>query len=582
MSVRLAAVVSILLFPLISLAQPLADRVPADAVFYVGWQGADSMPAAYDQSHLKAVLDASNIPLLANDFLPRLFARIQQEEPNSTEALRLLQGIGGPLFRHPSAFYFAGIDWQAGPPRPKLALLCQPGNEADALLQHLSRLATELQRSAPFPVRAFRQGDLVGLAIGFEQETQAIAGAAADSPKPLATTSANFQAALGQVQKEPLFVLYGDLEAIQRLVEQGIRFDNNPRDLEMWLKVRDALGIDGLKRLILTGGFDGADFSTQLFLAAPAPRAGLLTMLDAQPISDDLLRSIPKNASWMGAKRLDLAKLLTEVRTAAGKVDPQAQRFFDMGLSAAQAATMVNLQTGLFEALGDEWAVYNNPENTGRGLLGIALLNRLRKPQDAQRSLSRLELFLDNTINGQLAQQRMQVRFDQLAAGDLKIHYASLPLVSPAWVIRDNTLYAALYPQFLLTEAQPPAQGQSILENPGFVALRKRLGGEKAWVLSYVDLPNTAGNGYQSLLAISQFGLGMADLFNVKTPPLVLPPLSTIRPHLSPAGIAAWTDEAGLHVKCLTPFPGAEILAVPTSAALGLPAVFLGAVRTMH
>ena len=41
-------------------AQPLADRLPADTVVYVGWAGADSLGSQYEGSHLKAILDASN------------------------------------------------------------------------------------------------------------------------------------------------------------------------------------------------------------------------------------------------------------------------------------------------------------------------------------------------------------------------------------------------------------------------------------------------------------------------------------------------------------------------------------------
>ena len=42
-------------------AQALADRVPGDAVIYVGWAGAEAAKAKYGETHLKAVLDALKI-----------------------------------------------------------------------------------------------------------------------------------------------------------------------------------------------------------------------------------------------------------------------------------------------------------------------------------------------------------------------------------------------------------------------------------------------------------------------------------------------------------------------------------------
>src|SRR5438552_3037967 len=41
-------------------AQPLADRVPADAIVYIGWRGTQDLGPAYNGSHLKAVVDASD------------------------------------------------------------------------------------------------------------------------------------------------------------------------------------------------------------------------------------------------------------------------------------------------------------------------------------------------------------------------------------------------------------------------------------------------------------------------------------------------------------------------------------------
>ena len=41
----------------VSLAQPVADRVPDDALVYVAWRGAQSPPPGYEKTHLKALLD---------------------------------------------------------------------------------------------------------------------------------------------------------------------------------------------------------------------------------------------------------------------------------------------------------------------------------------------------------------------------------------------------------------------------------------------------------------------------------------------------------------------------------------------
>src|SRR3954464_9223674 len=58
-------------------AQPLADRVPADALLYVGWAGSEHLAPAYAQSHLKGLMDASSLPQLFAELGPRAVRRLQ-------------------------------------------------------------------------------------------------------------------------------------------------------------------------------------------------------------------------------------------------------------------------------------------------------------------------------------------------------------------------------------------------------------------------------------------------------------------------------------------------------------------------
>src|ERR671913_872745 len=94
----------------ISSAQPLADRIPADAVIYVGWRGSSNLGPAYDGSHTKAVVEASGFPQLFNQFLPDLIRKVRTKDRDAADAMDMVSAIGGPLWRHPSALYFGGID----------------------------------------------------------------------------------------------------------------------------------------------------------------------------------------------------------------------------------------------------------------------------------------------------------------------------------------------------------------------------------------------------------------------------------------------------------------------------------------
>src|SRR3982750_2418392 len=102
-------------------AQPLADRLPADTVVYVGWAGADSLGSQYEASHLKAVLEASNVRKFFDEFLPQVVEKIKQGEPQARDALAGAPSLGR-LWHAPCALAFAGVDMNnnRGQPIPRL------------------------------------------------------------------------------------------------------------------------------------------------------------------------------------------------------------------------------------------------------------------------------------------------------------------------------------------------------------------------------------------------------------------------------------------------------------------------------
>lgn len=545
--------------PAIAQAQALSDRVPSDALLYLSWQGADHLPAGYDQTHLKKLLDDSNLRELFDTIMPSLIARVAQEDKNAAAGLTIFSGIAGPMWRHPTAFYSSGVDFAgAAGPAPRIGILCDAGKEADAVLAQLNQLLQQANApAAPFNIKAFKRDSMVGLIIGYADEAVALA---ADASKSLASSD-RFKQALAQVQKEPMCVCYIDIEGIVQQFTTAITQFAPPAEQQMMMNIHDAIGIGGIKRLIVTGGFDGQDWGSQCFIAAPGPRTGIATMLDASPMSDEALKAIPSTATVAGIGRFNIGRLFSEIRTAAGKINPQFQQAFDQGMGIAQMGLGFNLQKDLFESLGDEWAYYLDPQSSGQGLLGITIVNHLAKADDANRALKKLELAMDNAINGQIPpQEKVRINFEQFTHGDLTIHYVAVPFVSPSWAIRDNYLFAGLYPQ-VVAAANENAKGKSILDNPNFQALRKRLGGEKATSFSYFDLPQTIDGNYQLILAGSQGLFGLADLFGVKTPPMIMPSLKSFRQNLTPAGSFAWTDDAGWHSRAVSPVPGGEILA---------------------
>lgn len=544
--------VALLLVAGSAVGQPLADRVPADALIYFGWGGSETMGPGYAGSHLEAVLKDSQMSELLNKSIPRLLQKIGASDRQAGEITGLISAIGGPMWRHPTALYFGGLEpGPNGQPMPKIALLCDAGTEGAALADQLRKLVA--LATPPIEIKVEEQGGLVMLSTGVKGWGPA--------QKPAAALPGNlgFKTALAQVQKDSVLALYIDVDGIASLADQMLA--NSPIEAN-WVKVRDALGLHGIRRVIATSGFDGKDWMSQAFVAAPAPRNGLLPkMFDGTPLSQEILKTIPQTATVAMVGKFDLGGLIEAVRSGAAQIDPQAGQMVEGMLAKVNNMIGLDIQKELFDLFGDEWAVYVDPMTAGNGMLGFALVNKTRDPAKLEASLTKLEDIANALIRNGIGDEKMTIEFKRSQVGGATLHHFAIPFVSPSWAIKDGNLYVGLYPQVVeAAMEQGGGKGKSILDNEDFVAVQKRLGGQQASGLTFENLPKTAPEGYQEVMMMSRLYLGFADMFGADTPAMLLPPLRKIMPHLSPAGSVSWTDATGWHSKAVSPFPGSEML----------------------
>jgi prepilin-type processing-associated H-X9-DG protein len=541
-----------------SRAQALSDRVPSDALLYVAWAGADKLAPAYAQSHLKGVLDSSNLPELFSELGPRIVRRIQLEQmlqgdPVAKELLPALLSLGESVWASPTALYVGPLDLSNKVPMPKVALLCQAGKNAQALADSATKLVAEIPEGAPFKIRIQVWGGDVLVISNCDM---------AERVEESLSQREQFASAMKQGRPEPAFVAYFDAEKVLNVASLAINMGAPAQAQKMWQRALLTTGVAGIKRLAYTAGFDGKDWGSQAFVEAPQPRMGLLaSLLDSQPVSDDLLKMAPKSSSWVAASRLDLAKLLTDLRNVVSRMDQNAARQVEEVVGQINQGLGLDVQKDLLAALGDQWLAFNS-DQTGHGLLGMSVANPLRDSASLEKALIALEKQANAAMaKGSDDEDGPTFAIETTKIGDLSVHYFAVPAIAPCWAIKNNTLYFALFPQILAAAAEGVAGGESVLANEDFNAARKRLGvSGTAISLSYMDLPRLAPRGYQMVLALQRGGLGFADMFGLQTPAMVLPPLNKIQPHLAASLSATWIDDAGWHYRGVSPFPGADLL----------------------
>lgn len=549
------------LFTSAALAQPLADRVPEDAVFYFGWAGSDSLGDVYGPSHLKAVVDETKARDLFGRYLNELEALVVKNEPNAKEPFRLLRTLGSPVWKHATAFFISKPDLSQPQPKFHLALLCQAGADAGKLSDEINALLAKGPKS-PMPMQAVAVGDVVCFAMGYESAETAVA----EASKSLSKTAA-FSDALKQVSAKPVTISFINTEAIVASVEEAV----SAKDADASAKVAtfiDSAGLRTMKAFISTAGFDGKDWVDQTFLSVPGTKTGLFTAFPAGAIDAELLKTVPADSTFLVASRFDAAKFIRSLRDAVGKTDEKGLQYFNMGLNGLQQALGTNVLDNVLEPLGSDWAVYSSPR-TGTGLLGMVAVNKLDDPERLKKALNTASVNLTNWINvgirkgrGTQSNPPVTVHTAPTKVGDVDVTYLALPIVAPAWTIKDGKLYLGLYPQTVGAAARVAGKGgASITTSEKYQSVLKRLGNSSPESVSYFDLQTSASYGgfYPQIMLLARYA-GFGDLFGLTLPEPLLPPMDTLIDHLTPAGSISWQDDAGFHKKSVTPFPGANIV----------------------
>jgi prepilin-type processing-associated H-X9-DG protein len=557
--------------------QALADRVPGDAVVYLGWAGCEQAGEAYAASHLKAVLDASDVQATLQQLLPQALAGISADDPKSAEQARAWLGVFGAMRKHPTALFLRVAplngDSARHSPRLRFAILCRAGSESSQLL----RSAQSALDLGPCPLvdRAEQAGDLLVLSSGYGAGEDVLPGQR-DVTLP---ATQPFREALRQTLADPLASAYVDVERALDLLGERFAGPAGARQGsgDTWKKIREASGLDAASTWISGGRFEGKDWTVQSFLRTLGQRKGALAaLLDSRPVDPALLARVPRESSYALQSTLDAARLLSEIRRAAADTDSRAAHTLDQALGAAQMAIGRNLQTEILEPLGDQWVLYTAP-GAGIGannVQGLVLVNKPRDRVKANKGLVSLTFAASNLsrsflqqrgVTAVLKQQKLPPLDPNAGGSEATLYWLEItqaPQLSPGWVMQDGFLYLGATKEAVIAAAKFRGSGKSIADADEFQRLKSLLkvpneiGG-----FEFADLNQTVDDVYRQIDQHRDALLKAVRDQGVNLDKLPVPPLDKLKEHLSGYLRVSWTDEAGYHSRRIEPFPLSGVLA---------------------
>ncbi|MBX2850378.1 MAG: hypothetical protein KTR15_01380 [Phycisphaeraceae bacterium] len=563
-------------------AQTLIDQVPASSALYVGWRGSNDLGPGYAGSNLQGMLQEMGL-LEAVPELVELLKNLQTEGhigEDEAEIIAMTSALITSAWSDGGAMYMLPPDPQ-GPPIPRLCVMWNKGDAQAQLRDALNTVAEILGEELPTFTGELNQ--TMYLSIGFDP---------AEVKAASLSTSARYKAAVRHVQGDAALMVYVDanewikqIDQFTDMMRQQAEAQERPADpfTLMWPTLREATGLSGVQSLAMSAGLKDKNWHTRLFLGAPTPRRGILSLLDNEAITPTSLLAVPKTATYLEVFSMQPSRVLDVTMDVAGAIDQEVVGSIQGALKEASEEVGFDIEMKLIRGMGPAWTVYVDPMIAGNGFASIVLVNDLQDADAVKQAIIKLsdkanELFAEED-------EDVKVRFLTKDIEGVAVTHLGIPFIAPAWAVNDGKLYVSLYPQGLeMAIAQSGKREDSILANDAFQSAMGRFldapgpAGAKDRAfdnlrpvtgLSFADLPKTAPEGYGMNMMIMQLITGASEMFSGEASTMRMPPVGKLMPYIEVTGSVTRIDGDGLHVHMVEPFPGATLLSASKGMTTG-------------
>lgn len=563
----------------------LAKVAPEKCVAFLSWAGS-AAPDAQSDNRTERLLAEPEVQQFVDGLeklLTELFLKeASREGPAAEKIATLAKTWSRTLLSRPAAAYLGKFEIGPSGFEVDAGLVVDLGNEADkfkaTVSAELVKMLTDfeipleiserdgfamvtvsLNEGAP-PITFGVKGALLIVGIGKDAAQGIIGRQATDPPSWLADLRKQLPV------ERPSVVAYADVQKIIKIGRMLLLRGETADGLQAFLQ---ATGLENLATVAAISGFGEQDFETRVRLHFDGKPTGLLSATNAKPLTANELKSIPRDATFAIAARLDVGATLDAVLTSLAKQRPDLPEEVAKQFEAISTAAGFHPRTDLIDALGDVWCLYHSPGEGGY-LLGFAGVVEVRDREKLAAIEQRIvdqaraaEKEIDRLNRN--SRPRNQPRLHKLSWEGSEIYSLSglgRTLLAPSWCLTDDRLIVAPFPQTIKAYLSRAGDFQSLASQPPVVELLKN---EPVGVF-YQDTPRLFRLAYP----LSQFAVRMmsAELARDKidVDESLLPAGSAIAKHLKAESLAVASKDNGFEVTIHESLPGAA-RAVPLALA---------------
>jgi len=608
----------------ITAAPPLAKRVPAGTLAYIGWAGTKS--PGFARSTFGQLL---NEPAFGKILAAiKKAALSDMHGADEKKAFSHFWPMLGLVAQRPIAVAWTGLHETRREPVPLGAILIDLGNDRPVFAKHLDALLAMAEaEGADFAkatvgsvtYRTIKEGNDPPVSFGYIGNVFFVSlgpGAAADfiTVKPSTCLQADkaFAARMREVGGDgEQFSMYLDVTAINKVVTPLIAAEMGPGRGPTPAQIFGLMGLDGVQAVAAASRFVKGGVASRTKIFSPAPHRGLLALFDGKPLTKADLSHVPADADFVCAANVSPARVWNEIRTAVRSAEPRAEQEMLEGMAQIEKVLGLSIEKDILGTMGDTWVV-SSAASQGGFLTGTVVTIDLKDARAFGVAVGKIEAFFEAMLANQAKEAarptytcarhpyvrqggpgvcpecemklvearrrrrpKSQPSIETVKAGETDVRYVALPVgpvpVAPAWTVHKGRFYMALFPQVI--QATIDNDGAAPLTSvPAFAALRAKVS-KNASMLSYVNTPKIVGKFYNlALLFWTAAANAGAEESGIPLKPDWLPALSKIGKYLPPAVSAVSADKTGILIEehAATPMPGVLGRLVTTSLGVAI------------
>ncbi|MFW6065755.1 MAG: hypothetical protein ACOC9S_02950, partial [Planctomycetota bacterium] len=534
MKLRILCVVLLCAFASSASAEPpLAERVPAQWAFYLGWSGR-TIP--FEGSMLGQLL---NEPAVSSVFETiHQAATDELQSPAEQEAFEHAWQLGAIAWQHPAAVT-ANTRLREEKQIWQVAVLIDVGRDKPQFAEHLDALVEALDDEFPLEQASaggvtFRTATIapdLRLSFGFMDELF-FAYAGPDDPRELIELDSDSALASDESFQQRMAAVNGED------VQLAFHVDVNALTERLGPEWREQTGLE-LKNLLTATGLDRVSavagttrivdrgMYTRSRIFSPAEHRGVLSLLAGNELDNGELAAVPADADFVWAGNISAESVYAELQRCLDEYDTEIAEDFAGGVEQFENETELSLQTDVLAPLGDTWVLASAP-SYGGFLTGTVLTVKLddaeRFGATVQHLEDRFRPMLENSGGGLLTTpaQRGEISYLTMARRDFV-----LPL-APAWAVGENKFYIAGWPQVIKAAMQGTDQ-RPLTESSEYRSAREKIQGTPS-ILSYTNTPKVLRQTYQWwLLGWTAGANALSGQAGIQARPDWLPALRTLQ-----------------------------------------------------